>query len=1472
MNPDLSRQTTALKKPPEYFERVLRDTTTRWDQLDSDPDLAGPWRQLFSQVQSPRHVLSELLQNADDAGAASARVSISDGCFEFEHDGADFTPEQFQSLCRFGCSNKRVLHTIGFRGIGFKATFSLGSSVEVHSPTLAVRFDKKRFTQPTWIEGRFVPTSTLVRVRIEDEHREQELRKNLREWINSPASLLFFSNIRRLDIDGINIERKVLGLGPVANSQWVDLAGATCHQILLARSAEEEFPADALEEIRNERLAKDVTLPPCRVELIWGLTGDQRLYVVLPTGVRPQLPFSCNAPFVQDPARMMIKDPSVSPTNRWLLKRLGTLAARVMQGWLGNGSLNSSERAEAYYLLPGLATEGDSIAASTTKLVCESFAEAVDDGAVLLTSQGKVAPPQTCFAPPLALYDIWEPEALIAAFAPPRQELLARSVNEFQRNRLVQWKWLEQTPASRICESLEQNLEPPKPASNRGLVALWRFIQKNMASDYGGQRRRTLSIVPVENEDRLFRADSVVRLQSNRRSLQESDWSFLLGHVRVVDDGWLQYLSPDVEEPASFALRTERAELDVCRALLKDLGLADSTPISRVVQHAAKSLFGDEAVAHEDCVRFAHILAALDVDAPPDTEYVTRDSFRRSIHDGIMWADADLADLVPDEWAAMNILHPDYATASTTCSFEQWRSWSQSTKSGLRSFAVLTTQTSKLSSRRDLENLIRSRGSTPPSSYHYKYPDLTCVDVDFDERLLEYWMERAKSDASCWSRVVERLLTGPASEWSSSLYSKLSETSSSKTTRPMNCEPVPARWIDRLRSLPCLTDTFGKPHVPAELLIRTPETEPLFGVEPFVEPNADREETKPLLLLLGCRNTPAGVDSILDRIRALATIQTPPLRELTKWYDALDRVIARRRPNDVSALQRAFAAERLIYSAHGDWVLSREVFQRTTIDDPPDIPVLHSEFATLAMWTVVGVADRPSPDLVINFLKGWQSGRKLDGNELRRLRSILPQLPSRIWEECDHWLSLDGSWEPVESFDFVLFDDSSIRVRELFPSVKQRTADCRSLFLDGRRLPGFANLRDLGQTITFRLGRKQTDLPPSTTKVWLRALGRAFSRMQLPDPKQQSHVRDAGRTLLLTRWQPFRDLAVTPCIDGVPAGQDHDPQVLWDDTTLFVRQTTSAKILDAVVAEVGRRFPGDAFAKAIRSCFERDEAFVRDYMDSQFSFELEDVGPASITPNIERDRGIHDAEHREPLVTERIRTVETFTQAPRVSIASSSSEAGKLTEQPTDAQQIDASAPSPTAVIAGDDEEVDRSDDVGGQPAQTSTAAVATDQDERLEDPSQGLPESQAEPEPAPEPSRQQRERKPHDVDANPPLIARFVAERGFRWNGTLKTYTHADGTYIEEAEGLFPWEHRSGERILCRYWVSEQCLTKGGVELGVDLWNLIYKSPDLTALVLVDEQDRPVKILGADIVKMVQDDSVRVFPAKYRLRKPTPE
>ena len=364
-------------KPPIYFESVRQRAADRWKQLEADKELAGPWHQLFRQVQSPRHVLSELLQNADDEGAKKASVSFDGETFVFEHDGADFTEEQFASLCRFGFSNKRNLHTIGFRGIGFKSTFSLGDNVEVLSPSLAISFQKKRFTEPVWIEGSRPSEATVVRVEVRDKNRAKQLSANLAEWAESPSSLLFFRNLRELTINGATVRRRVTKRGPVANSRYLTLTGEDTQRLLLLQSGAEALPPEAVEELRAERDVEDLHLPPCEVEVVLGLTQPQRLYVVLPTGAELPLPFSINAPFIQDPARMKIKDPATSPTNRWLLERAGRLVAETMLEWLSNRNLPLDERAAAYQFLSETTAFDSTLGGQCAEAIFSSFDDVI---------------------------------------------------------------------------------------------------------------------------------------------------------------------------------------------------------------------------------------------------------------------------------------------------------------------------------------------------------------------------------------------------------------------------------------------------------------------------------------------------------------------------------------------------------------------------------------------------------------------------------------------------------------------------------------------------------------------------------------------------------------------------------------------------------------------------------------------------------------------------------------------------------------------------------------------------------------------------------------------------------------------------------------------------------------------------------------------------------------------------------------
>ena len=528
-------------RPPDYFNRIQRDASRRWDQLDRDPELAGPWQQLFRQVQSPRHVVSELLQNADDAGATDARVEIKNGQFIFSHNGDDFNEEQFASLCRFAFSNKRTLHTIGFRGVGFKSTFSLGNEVRLVTPTLSVAFQRQRFTEPVWMESPGTLNGrTEIHVSIQNRRVQEELAKNLQEWSDSPTSLLFFNNIRCLRLGEREIRWESQGTGPVEGSEWMSASTSPSNRYLIIRSPEEEFPEDALNEIKDERMTSDdsTTFPPCRVEIVLGMEG--RLFVVLPTGVTTQLPFSCNAPFIQDPARIEIKDPALSPTNRWLLKRAGELAANAMLAWVAREALPVEERCKGYGLFPDVDRQDQTIEGSCSAIVRECFEANVERTQFLLTETSTLESPGKCMVVPSELLAIWSPSQVSAGFSLENQPILSRHVIERDKEKLINWGLAKQLTRPQAIEVLKQK-RMPRPSSWRQLLHLWSFVSgwvNALRSD-----NRSFRIVPVQGKDVLYAASEVVR-RGERSTLKTADWEFLAPFLLTLDADWVRVLRP----------------------------------------------------------------------------------------------------------------------------------------------------------------------------------------------------------------------------------------------------------------------------------------------------------------------------------------------------------------------------------------------------------------------------------------------------------------------------------------------------------------------------------------------------------------------------------------------------------------------------------------------------------------------------------------------------------------------------------------------------------------------------------------------------------------------------------------------------------------------------------------------------------------------------------------------------------------
>ncbi len=1435
---------------PAFFETLRDKAVQRWDQLERDPELAGPWHQLFKQVQSPRHVLSELLQNADDAGATEASVDITDGCFIFAHNGEDFTEEHFASLCRFGYSNKRALHTIGFRGIGFKSTFSLGDTVELDTPSLSIAFDRRRFTEPRWIERRQSASErTLIRVPIRDEHRQREIEKNLKEWLASPVSLLFFKHIRRMRIGPRDVHWRSLGPGPVPATERMALHDSPDAAFLVARSEAEAFPEEALAEIRQERLLSDnqeAGFPPCKIEIVLGAKG--RLYVVLPTGVETSLPFACNAPFIQDPARLKIKDPETSPTNRWLLERVGKLAASVMLQWLDCPDASVAERSNAYGLFPDVNRSDNSLEGVCAATIEGSFEKALGEAPFLLTSSGELKPSAGCIILPPPLLDIWPADQAARLFDDAGRPPLSSCVTEADQQKLIHWGVVEKIDKPHVLQVL-QSTHLPKPETWGHLLKLWAYVAPELTGYRADVDRQRVRIVPAQGKDVLYAACEVIRLGEKRLLQSEEDWEFLAGHLLVLNPNWPRFLAEQrrhAEEPNDRSLKDKvAAALAVLRAIdprflaeqrrhaeelndrslkgkvaaalavLRAIEMEGASDVSEVIEQVAGQFFSQQGISIAKCVQLTQIAAKLGATVGDSFRFATRDRHLHKVSSVVLFdRDGTLEAFFEQAWCNAHFLHTDYKKNYASCTHEEWLAWVTSGRAGLLLFAQLVGIKSDIYGRNGVEAELLRRGVSRAPFYSYVTNHFRVEDWDFEEIHWRRWSALANDDPGIWGRIVDRLLGQPGASWAKAKEARVSQVATTGNTRSISNEPPLPTWILRLRELPCLRDTRGFYRKPAELLRRTPETESLMDVEPFIHGLLDNEATRPLLKLLGVREVPTGPDRLLDCLRALAMSDQPPVHEVEKWYRRLDQLSEACSTTDLANVKAAFRDEKIILSEGAGWTNAAGVFLSSDEEAMPDTAVVRAGVRDLMLWRKIGIADRPTADLAIQWLLGQPSGEVLSQDDARRVRALLPRHPRRIWSECQHWLNLSGAWMSVDTLSYSLSMQSLVAWKHLNEDIKQRTADLQPLPAEVSAALPFCGLPHLAGRIEERL-HSTVRIPAGAERwPWLNQLGVELRRIELDDTSEQDRVRKLAADLANTIWQTAPGLEIIPYIDGTPAGTPRRAEAVWLGGVLYVEDRPLSKLARAVAQELGRAFRRQDLADAIKLCFDRPPAFVTEYLEENFK-----LGPQEL---------------------------------PAVPIATGQSATGE-----------------PGTPITNNDSEL---------AATNPPADNAADQDDgegttiHLEEPDNGA-ESDTQSTDADIP---QDPESHHDSLPRPPLIhkpaklsiiERFARAKGYQRDGAERFF-HSDGSWIARAhDARFPWERRAaGGDLVCYYWPKEHCLELHALQIEADIWGLLDHSPDSYSLVLSDAQGEPVEVSGTRLRAMLDGREIKLYPASYRL------
>ena len=1422
---------------PRFFEEIAARSAKRWDQLEADPELAAPWHQLFKQVQSPRHVLSELLQNAEDVGATWARCSITDNLFTFEHDGTDFDEASLASLCRFGYSSKRTLHTIGFRGIGFKTTFSLGPVVTVETPTLAFRFHRERYTLPLWMDAADAISHTRVCVAVEDPNRRAALEENLEDWLHSPAPILFFSNIKSLEINGTLVTKTDVGDGPVPHSRWLLLQGEQSTRILKISAKPEKFPKEAVEEIRNERGDGDFEPGDCSLDLIFGL-AENRLYTVLPTQVMPNLPFSCNAPFVQEPSRVRIQDPAQSPTNRWLLERAGRLASQSLQAWIRNEKLAIGLRVSGYKLLPSKESSPlTQLDAAVRRLVCQEIKADLDAASCVICHSDQLYCKEECANIPADFVEAWGAETALNILGNGQRNCINPNIPEVARKNLADWGLLEARDDSFLRDRLKSKESLPRPSQDSGLFQLWAAIEKLNAAipKWYSREAFTYPVVPAINSDCLSRPRDICRAIGHDENLDKSDHEYLSRLVKIADSAVLQRLDTQTSEQ-------ENADANLDPKTYERLPLAvslfrrftiEAWSLQRVFDTACRTVFAsnfDMKVGfHLTQIAFKANLSALE----GNLAFLCSDGLWRFGKNYLIFSLGLYDDLLPDSWLQEFSLSSSYWTVFPEDEHKRFQDWLRSNRSGLEEFPSPQRITTELSTPTKVRaEVLRRGGSQPDFSGSGNTRAFSVQDYDWSRELISFWEEAAREDAGLWTRLVAAC----AQTWGA----KAQYFAVARIDRPRGAARFPvsegltSAWLLRLQSLPCLPeDKFNQPEMPYNLLYRTPETEPLLNIEKFVHRSLDTTQTRDLLELLGVRSQPRSAEKLMIRLLALSEAEKPPLTHVSDLYRALDGVFDLLDTKNRAAIHEQFQEAALILDQEGIWRHQAEIYQANE-EELPGIAIIHPEMRALSLWDRLGVERSPNMDRVLSWLRGLPSRGEIAASDRRRVAAILGRMPNRAFDETQHWLSRAGTWTPWHELRFfvasTLGDGAGDGV--LFPPIRRQIADFRMLtpeqvkMLQGHLLP-------LGEVLTHLA--EATLAHPRDVPEWVQAMAVGFLRAHPIEesdglPLENAELQDDLQAvdLYYSSFHEAQSLRTVPYLDGVQVGTPVSSRALWQDRVFTVVGADHSYHRN-LIEQLERHFVLKGFRQAISDCVGRPASWINGYFEEHFS----------LRPLAEARRELGLAAKAEP-ATVMLPAAGVIPAPPLVMDNSSSETEGDG---------------HPSALGAGP---IDHADDQDSELDSFEETSESSDQDKDDHRGNSEVDNAQ----------REALELSAHDSrrSLRPAPLSSYLLAHGFVYDDVQRLYSRPDGARVRRETGEEFHQHYNAQgEEQAQYWEYTASVSEG-ILVPAQIWLYLERKPANCFLVLLGLEGEPLAIPAEALLRWKGQQRLTVSAASYRI------
>ena len=134
-----------------------------------------------------------------------------------------------------------------------------------------------------------------------------------------------------------------------------------------------------------------------------------------------------------------------------------------------------------------------------------------------------------------------------------------------------------------------------------------------------------LHIVPVQGKDVLYAPSEVVRLGEKRLLQSEADWEFLAAHLLVLNQNWPRFLAEQRRVGEEGQGEASKKEVEAAFAVLKAIGLDDTSDVSKVVEQVATEFFAGESLHMTDCIQLTQIAAKLGATIGAAFRFATQD-------------------------------------------------------------------------------------------------------------------------------------------------------------------------------------------------------------------------------------------------------------------------------------------------------------------------------------------------------------------------------------------------------------------------------------------------------------------------------------------------------------------------------------------------------------------------------------------------------------------------------------------------------------------------------------------------------------------------------------------------------------------------------------------------------------------------------------------------------------------------------